>query len=76
MAIHSKWVSYSFLTKSAKLKPVDDFKFIKLGYSFLTKSAKLKQVTGVPSFKISYSFLTKSAKLKHIRRNEQGFLGL
>ena len=33
---------YSFLTKSAKLKPRHPDNSLKTGYSFLTKSAKLK----------------------------------
>ena len=56
--------SYSFLTKSAKLKrfrvPEDSMG----GYSFLTKSAKLKRQVNDYHNEPGYSFLTKSAKLK------------
>ena len=34
---------YSFLTKSAKIKPKSDIEKDLLSYSFLTKSAKIKQ---------------------------------
>ena len=36
-------VSYSFLTKSAKIKPAAARNAFINGYSFLTKSAKIKQ---------------------------------
>ena len=65
------WLSYSFLTKSAKLKRVKPVARYILSYSFLTKSAKLKLLTEVGCTVESYSFLTKSAKLKR-RRTTSG----
>ena len=49
---------YSFLTKSAKIKPDINFNELTQSYSFLTKSAKIKPsfCSFLPSF--SYSFLT------------------
>ena len=49
---------YSFLTKSAKIKPDINFKELTQSYSFLTKSAKIKPsfCSFLPSF--SHSFLT------------------
>ena len=41
--------SYSFLTKSAKLKLLNWFEWNRDSYSFLTKSAKLKQKSRVIS---------------------------
>ena len=55
---------YSFLTKSAKLKPLPDCALAIPCYSFLTKSAKLKPYSDELAYLGSYSFLTKSAKLK------------
>ena len=57
---------YSFLTKSAKLKPKKLSAVSEHGYSFLTKSAKLKPDKRKPMRRTGYSFLTKSAKLKQI----------
>ena len=56
--------SYSFLTKSAKLKHQNLQQKPEPCYSFLTKSAKLKQLFPEGYEHASYSFLTKSAKLK------------
>ena len=59
-----RFISYSFLTKSAKLK-LDNFEAVDpSSYSFLTKSAKLKLHHSNIRKDIGYSFLTKSAKLK------------
>ena len=55
---------YSFLTKSAKLKPTSVIYTRCPCYSFLTKSAKLKLHRPKYRREPSYSFLTKSAKLK------------
>ena len=56
--------SYSFLTKSAKLKLKREKEILAYSYSFLTKSAKLKLVPFGGRYHNRYSFLTKSAKLK------------
>ena len=56
---------YSFLTKSAKIKPEVTESVTAGCYSFLTKSAKIKPQTATSISIASYSFLTKSAKIKH-----------
>ena len=60
----SEYQSYSFLTKSAKLKLAKRKGKVMDGYSFLTKSAKLKPEADLWRIEFGYSFLTKSAKLK------------
>ena len=57
-------VSYSFLTKSAKIKQNELLTDIFVGYSFLTKSAKIKLPINPVVEAGRYSFLTKSAKIK------------
>ena len=64
-------VSYSFLTKSAKLKLKVIYRKQTTCYSFLTKSAKLKPGLSKGYISMCYSFLTKSAKLKQIRLSKQ-----
>ena len=61
---------YSFLTKSAKIKPNVPSSIHSRSYSFLTKSAKIKLCRSAFCNFTRYSFLTKSAKIK-----PQGNLG-
>ena len=65
MTFHIMENGYSFLTKSAKIKPQHKSRDTLAGYSFLTKSAKIKQTYRFKSSTQRYSFLTKSAKIKH-----------
>ena len=57
-------MSYSFLTKSAKIKLKSKEDGIQNSYSFLTKSAKIKHKPSQCHTGSGYSFLTKSAKIK------------
>ena len=57
-------VRYSFLTKSAKIKPDRLCDGDADSYSFLTKSAKIKLPINPVVEAGRYSFLTKSAKIK------------
>ena len=66
--LYAYLLSYSFLTKSAKLKQFDGSYIVPYCYSFLTKSAKLKQEANKGIDETSYSFLTKSAKLKQLKK--------